>query len=59
MQSESDYRAQADQCVREAQHAKNDAHRAALLQRAETLRRMADEAWRMEQIVEREDQIAS
>jgi len=49
MQAEADYRTQAGQCVREAQHAKNPAHRSALLHQAETLLRMADEAARMEQ----------
>jgi hypothetical protein len=58
MQSETDYRAEAAQLVRQAEHAKNAAHRAALLEHAETLLRMADEEARMEQTVERQDRMA-
>ena len=44
MKSPSDYRSQAEECVRQAEHAKNTAHRMALLQQAQSLLRMADEA---------------
>ena len=59
MQQETEYRARAEYCVRVSETAKNSAHRAALLQQAQTLLRMADQSARMEQIVEPEDRLAS
>jgi hypothetical protein len=44
MQSASDYRAQARKCVEQAENAKSPKHRMILLQEAEVLLRMADEA---------------
>jgi hypothetical protein len=44
MKSPSDYRSQASECVQQAEFAKNSAHRRALLQQAQSLLRMADEA---------------
>ena len=52
MQSPAYYRAEAAECVRQAEHAKNSVHRTALLHQADTLLRMADQAARMEQMVE-------
>jgi hypothetical protein len=57
MKSPANYRDQAAYCVRLAENAKNSTHRAALLQQAQTLLRMADQAARIEQIVEYEDRI--
>ena len=59
METETEYRARAAYCVRVSETAKNAAHRLALLQQAQTFLRMADEAARMEQIVEPEDRMAS
>jgi hypothetical protein len=59
MQSPAYYRAEAAECVRQAEHAKNSAHRTALLRQADTLSRMADQAARIEQIAEYEDRKAS
>jgi hypothetical protein len=59
MQSEAEYRAEAGQLVRQAEHAKSATHRAALLQHAETLLCMADEAARMQRTVECQDRMAS
>jgi len=44
MQTPAEYRAQAGQCVRQAEHAKTSKRRLVLLQMAQTLVRMADEA---------------
>ena len=44
MRTASDYRAQAQKCVEQAQDAKSSKHRTILLQEAEVLLRMADEA---------------
>jgi hypothetical protein len=44
MKSPSDYRSQAAECVQRVEFAKNSAHRRALLQQAQSLLRMADEA---------------
>ena len=54
MQQETEYRARAEYCVRVSESAKNSAHRVALLQQAQTLLRMADEAARMEQLLQGE-----
>jgi hypothetical protein len=54
MQPETEYRARAVYCVGVAENAKNSAHRAILLQQAQTWLRMADQAARMEQIMESE-----
>ena len=59
MQSEAEYRAEAGQLVRQAEHAKSATHRAALLRHAETLLYMADEAARIERTVEHQDRMAS
>jgi hypothetical protein len=59
MQSPAYYRAEAAERVRQAEQAKNSIHRMALLQQADTLLRMADQAARMELIVEYEDRKAS
>ena len=44
MQHPTDYRAQAADCVRRAETAKNSNHRMILLRQAQTLLRLADEA---------------
>ena len=44
MQTPAEYRAQAGQCVRQAEHAKTSKRRLVLLQMAQTLVRMANEA---------------
>jgi len=44
MRTPGEYRAQAEQCVRQAEHAKTSKHRLILLQMAQTLVRMANEA---------------
>ena len=44
MQTPAEYRAQAEQYVRQAAHAKTPKHRLVLLQMAQTFVRMADEA---------------
>jgi len=44
MRTAEEYRAQANDCVKQAQHATNPRHRMILLQEAEVLLRMADEA---------------
>jgi hypothetical protein len=44
MQTAQTYRAQAETCVRQAEHAKSTNHRVILLQMAQTCLRMADEA---------------
>jgi hypothetical protein len=59
MQSETEYRAQAAQFVRQAGHAKTAAHRTALLQQAETLRRTAVISAQMEQILGPEDRLTA
>jgi|RhiMetdeSRZDD1v2_1073273.scaffolds.fasta_scaffold2045805_3 hypothetical protein len=58
MQSATEYRALAEECLRHADHAKNDAHLMALLQQADTLLRMASEAVRMEQILQDDERKA-
>ena len=59
MQPETEYRARAAYCVRVSETAKNAAHRVALLQQAQTLLRMADEAARIEQLLQGEERMAS
>jgi hypothetical protein len=59
VQQETEYRMRAAYCVRLTETAKNSAHRVALLRQAQTLLRMADEAARMERIVDRQDRMAS
>lgn len=44
MRTAEDYRAQANDCVRQAQRVKSPRHRMMLLHEAEVLLRMADEA---------------
>ena len=44
MQTPAEYRAQAEQCVRLAEHAKTSKHRLILLHMAQTWVRIADEA---------------
>ena len=44
MQTPQTYRAQADICVRQAEHATTPQHRMTLLQMAQTWLRMADDA---------------
>jgi hypothetical protein len=44
LRNPTDYRTQAAECVRRAEHAKSAAHRLILLQQAQSLLRMADEA---------------
>ena len=44
LRSPADYRTQAAECVRRAEYAKSAAHRLILLQQAQSLLRMADEA---------------
>jgi hypothetical protein len=55
MQSSAEYRARARQCVRKAEHAKND-YRLALLQQAELLFQIAS---LLKQIDKYSDRIAS
>ena len=57
MRSEAEYRAEAAQLARQSENAKNDAHRTALLQQADTLLRMAVIATQMEQIFGSEDRM--
>ena len=44
MQTPHTYRAQAETCLRQAEHAKTPQHRMTLLQMAQTWQRMADDA---------------
>ena len=55
MHTPSEYRAQAAECVRQAENAKNVGHRTNLLRQAESLLRMADEALLMQQISEKQE----
>jgi hypothetical protein len=57
MLSEAEYRAEAAQLARQSETARNDAHRTALLQQADTLLRMAVIATQMEQIFGSEDRM--
>ena len=52
MQPSDDYRAQAQKYVEQAEHAKSYMHRIILLQKAETLLRMAQDAELTQRVLE-------